>query len=49
MHRRGKICKQLLDDLKETTGYYNLKEEAPALCGEVALEEAVACRKRDYT
>jgi hypothetical protein len=26
--RRGKICKQLLDDLKENIGYWKLKEEA---------------------
>jgi hypothetical protein len=40
--REGRRHKQLLDDLKETTGYYKLKEEAKlALCGELALEEAV--------
>jgi hypothetical protein len=27
--RQGKRCKQLLHDLKETTGYWILKEEAP--------------------
>jgi hypothetical protein len=26
--RRGKRCKQLLDDLKEKRGYWKLKEEA---------------------
>jgi hypothetical protein len=26
--RRGKRCKQLLDDLKENRGYWKLKEEA---------------------
>jgi hypothetical protein len=26
--RRGKRCKKLLDDLKETRGYWKLKEEA---------------------
>jgi hypothetical protein len=25
---RGRRCKQLLDDLKETKGYWKLKEEA---------------------
>jgi len=25
--RRGRICKQLLDDLKEMTRYWKLKEE----------------------
>jgi len=37
--RRGRRRKQLLDDRKETGGYRKLKEEA--LCGELALEEAV--------
>jgi hypothetical protein len=27
--RRGRRCKQLLDDLKETRKYWKLKEEAP--------------------
>jgi hypothetical protein len=36
--RRGK----LLDDLKESRGYFHLKEEALDLtCGEVVLEEAL--------
>jgi hypothetical protein len=26
--RRGRICNELLDDVKETRGYCNLKEEA---------------------
>jgi hypothetical protein len=26
--REGRRCKQLLDDLKETRGYWKLKEEA---------------------
>jgi len=34
--------RKLLDDLKERTGYTNLKEEVwIALCGELALEEAL--------
>jgi hypothetical protein len=37
--RRGRSLKQLLDDLKEKTGYWKLKEEA--LCGKLALEEAM--------
>jgi hypothetical protein len=28
MGRQGRRCKQLLDDLKEMTGYWKLKEEA---------------------
>jgi hypothetical protein len=28
MGKRGRICKQLLDDLKENKGYCKLKEEA---------------------
>jgi len=27
--RRRRRCKKLLDDLKEGTGYWKLKEEAP--------------------
>ena len=38
--RRGRRCKQLLGDLKETRGYWKLIEEA-AHCGELALEEAM--------
>jgi hypothetical protein len=34
---RGRRRKQLLDDLKETRGYWKLNEE---LCGEVALDKA---------
>jgi hypothetical protein len=26
--RRGRICQQLLDDLKEKKGYWNFKKEA---------------------
>jgi hypothetical protein len=35
MGRRGRRCKQLLDDLKEKKGYWKLKEEAlhPTLLG----------------
>jgi len=29
MRRRGRRCKQLLDDLKENRKYWDLKEEAP--------------------
>jgi hypothetical protein len=40
--RRGRRCKQLLDDLMEKRGYRKLKEEALiALCGEVAVEEVM--------
>jgi hypothetical protein len=39
--RRGRRCKQLLDDLKEKRIYCKLKREALlATCGEIALEEA---------
>jgi hypothetical protein len=33
--RRGRRCKELLDDLKETRRYWKLKEDAPdrILCG----------------
>jgi len=37
--RRGKRSKQLLDDLKKNTGYWELKEES--LCVEFALEEVM--------
>jgi hypothetical protein len=38
---RRKRRKQLLDDLKEKTGYWKSKEEAHLpLCGELALDEA---------
>ena len=40
--RRGRRCKQLLDDVKEIIGYWKLKKEHYiALSGEVALEEAL--------
>jgi hypothetical protein len=39
--RRGKRRKELLDDLKKTTGYWKLKEEALfILGGKLNLEEA---------
>jgi hypothetical protein len=38
--RRGRICKQIPDDLKEKRGYFKLKQEV-GLCGEIALEEAM--------
>jgi hypothetical protein len=39
--RRGRRCKQLLDDVKEMIGYWKFeKERYIALRGEVALEEA---------
>ena len=37
--RQGRRHKQLLDDLKETSRYWKLKEKA--LCGDLALEEAM--------
>jgi len=47
--RRGGRCKQLLCDLKETRGYWNLKEEAQiALSGELSLESICTCRKTDF-
>jgi hypothetical protein len=40
--RRGRSCKQLLDDLKETKGYCKLnRKHYTALCGELVLQEAV--------
>jgi hypothetical protein len=44
--RRGRRCKQLLNDIKETRGYWKLKEEA--FYGELALEKLWACRKTGY-
>ena len=39
--RRGRRHKQILDDLKETRGYWKLEEEAlDALRSELPLEEA---------
>jgi hypothetical protein len=29
MERRGRTCKQILDDLKEKRGYWEMKEEGP--------------------
>jgi hypothetical protein len=47
--RRGRGRKQLLDDLKETRGYWKLKAKAlVALCGEFALEEATDLSWTDY-
>ena len=42
MENRVGRHKQLLDDLKETRGHWELKVEAldRTLCGELALEEA---------
>jgi hypothetical protein len=37
--RRGRRCKQLLDDLKRRRGYWELQEEA--LGGKLDLEEAM--------
>jgi hypothetical protein len=40
--RRGRRCKQLLDDVKEKRRYWKLKKEAlDRFCDELALEEAV--------
>jgi hypothetical protein len=40
--KRGRRHKQVLDDLKETWKHWKLKEEEQiALCGELALEEAM--------
>ena len=40
--RRGRKRRKLLDDLMEKRGYSHLKEELQiALCGEIALEEAL--------
>ena len=40
--RRGRRRKQLLDNLKETRGYWKLKEEIViTLCALLALKEAV--------
>ena len=41
--RQVRRRKQLLDRIKETTGYWKLK--AGALCGELALEQGRACSK----
>jgi hypothetical protein len=40
--RQGRRRRKLLDDLKKMRGHSHLKEEAGiALCGELALEEAL--------
>jgi hypothetical protein len=39
--RRGRRRRKLLDDFKERRGYCHLKEEALALCGELAVEEVL--------
>jgi hypothetical protein len=45
--RRGRRCKQLLDDLKEKRRYWKLKEEALAM--EISLWKRLrTCRKTDY-
>jgi hypothetical protein len=42
MGRRGRRCKQLLDDLKKTRSYWKLKQEALDLTvWRTALEEAM--------
>jgi hypothetical protein len=46
--RRGIRHKQLLDDLKETKGYWKLKQEAPSRCVENWLWKRLwNCRKTD--
>jgi hypothetical protein len=37
--RRGRRCKQLLDDLEKTGGYWKTKEVA--ICGELASEDVM--------
>jgi hypothetical protein len=44
-HSQGRRKQQLPYDLNEKKGCWKLKEEA--LCGELALEEAMDCRKTD--
>ena len=40
--RRGRRCKQLLDDVKETRGNWKLKEETlDPLCGDLTVEETM--------
>jgi len=43
--RRGKRCKQLLDDLKETIGYWKLKEDTLA---RTLWKRLWICRQTDY-
>jgi hypothetical protein len=38
---RGRIRKQLVNDLKEKRGYWRLQNEALALYGQLTLEEAI--------
>jgi hypothetical protein len=48
--RRGRRRKQLLDDLKETRGYWKLKAEALDRTVENSLWNSLrTCRKTDYT
>ena len=37
--RRGRRCKQLLDDLEETGGYWKMKELA--VCGELTSKDVM--------
>jgi len=40
--RRGRRCKQLLDDVKKTSGYWKWKVEAPdRIPWQLALDEAM--------
>ena len=41
MRKRGRRWKQLLDDLKETGGFWQLKEEALDRCGQLGLLDAM--------
>jgi len=45
IQRRGKRCKQLLDDLKETTRYWELKENTLA---RILWKRLWTCRQTDY-
>jgi hypothetical protein len=47
MGRQRRRRKQLVDDLREMRGYWKSEEEAiVALCGKLALEEAVGLSLR---
>ena len=50
MGRRGRICKQLLDDLNEKKGYWKFKKEAldRALRNTRFGKRLRTCRKTDY-
>jgi hypothetical protein len=49
MRRRGRRRKQLLDDLKETRGYWKLKEEAlDCILCRIFWKRLRTCRKTDY-